>query len=203
MKMSRKVIVLKFIPKKRIWCPTSNFAFSTHPALQVQHNITRPHASSCNYKPTFQIFSQVSLQPRDSGPSRKSRRTPERDTIPCVGIGRPASVPAFRLGRLGTSSVPSVGTEQDGDAFRSMKKLGLSRPTEFKTLLQPMLTWPKTQHKFRGLTPWRQKTEKKTSRRMKDHTPKQFPQHNTIWLRLWLNGANERHFHRCLTIALI
>ena len=49
------------------------------------------------------------------------------------------NIPAFRLGRLGTSSIPSVGMEWNGDASHSMKKSGQPHPTGFKTLHETYL----------------------------------------------------------------
>ena len=52
--------------------------------------------------------------------------TGDWDRVPSYmsGQNRPASITASQLGHLGTSSIPSIGTERDGGASRSIKKLG-------------------------------------------------------------------------------
>lgn len=90
----------------------------------------------------------------NSGPCRTSHETPEWDTIPCIGIERPANVLAFRSKCLGTSLAPGIRTRRDGNASCSIEKLGQPRPMGFKILDEGINFWDEFFVDFSKFTLW-------------------------------------------------
>lgn len=64
------------------------------------------------------------LGDEDSTPSKISYEIPGWGIILCIGIKYSISVPASWSGHLETSSIPTVGTGQDGDISYSIEKTG-------------------------------------------------------------------------------